>query len=416
MCFRIVDDVLTLSKLDSALIMVTPVDVQPLAVVKRALKMFEGELHTADIQMKFVVDPSIKKLGIDWLRFDPSRVLQVLINCLTNAIKFTTTEKKRTIAVTIAASTTKPSAHEKNVVNYFPSRSKRADIMQGSDWGTGEEIYIHFAVQDTGRGLSDEEKKLLFLRFSQASPRTHVQYGGSGLGLFISRELTELQGGEIGVASEAGKGSTFAFFIKAKRSTAPKDPDEHLAMTGGHKHSDSKIASKGSNDQAQAPKTRDFAVPSVIGEEKQPLKILIVEDNLVNQRVLQKQLKNMGCIVHVANHGGEALDRLRESWFWAEKKEKNVLELSAVLMDLEMPVMDGLTCTRKIRELEQQGKLSRHVPIIAVTANARAEQINTAMEAGMVKLHVRSEESENCGANSGVHRMMLFRNHFAFQI
>jgi signal transduction histidine kinase len=83
---RIVDDILTLSKLDSALLMVTPVDVQPLAVVQRALKMFEGELTNADIQLKFIVDPSFKAHSIDWIKCDPSRVLQVLINLTTNAI------------------------------------------------------------------------------------------------------------------------------------------------------------------------------------------------------------------------------------------------------------------------------------------------------------------------------------------
>jgi hypothetical protein len=111
------------------------------------------------------------------------------------------------------------------VVDYFPTRNKKPDITKDKDWGDGEEVYIHFAVQDTGRGLSEKEKKLLFLRFSQASPRTHVQYGGSGLGLFISRELTELQGGEIGVASEAGVGSTFAFYVKAKRGNAPPEAE-----------------------------------------------------------------------------------------------------------------------------------------------------------------------------------------------
>lgn len=85
---RIIDDVLTLSKLDSALLVVRPVDVQPLTVVQRALKMFEGELQTADIQMRFVVDASFNRLDVDWVRFDPSRVLQVLINLTTNAIKF----------------------------------------------------------------------------------------------------------------------------------------------------------------------------------------------------------------------------------------------------------------------------------------------------------------------------------------
>ncbi|KAI7562874.1 hypothetical protein KC346_g21924, partial [Hortaea werneckii] len=124
--------------------------------------------------------------------------------------------------------------------------------------------------------------------------------------------------------------------------------------------------------------------PSMVanGEPLQK-RVLIVEDNLVNQRVLQKQLKNLGTEVHLANHGGEALDRLRQSTYWAEGGKTGKLELGVVLMDQEMPVMDGLTCTRKIRELEQEGKLTGHVPIIAVTANARAEQVQTALNAGM---------------------------------
>ncbi|KAK4987341.1 hypothetical protein LTR50_004676 [Elasticomyces elasticus] len=393
---RIVDDVLTLSKLDSAMLLVTPVDAQPLHVVQRALKMFEGELQNADIQMKFVVDDSFRKLDIDWVRFDPSRVLQVLINLTTNAIKFTTTESKRTISVSIAASLEPPSKSPNRVVNYFPTRSKRATMTEGRDWGTGEVVYVHFAVRDTGRGLSEEEKKLLFLRFSQASPRTHVQYGGSGLGLFISRELTELQGGEIGVASEAGKGSTFAFYVKARRSAAPAEAA--TAVVGRNATDAKSTKDKAAATMAKTAKAGDkLVVPSPSTRSPSPkskseserLKVLIVEDNLVNQRVLQKQLKNLGCVVHVANHGGEALEKLRQSNYWsAGPDEKNGagkerIELSVVLMDQEMPVMDGLTCTRKIRELEKEGKFVRHVPIIAVTANARGEQIQTALNAGM---------------------------------
>ncbi|KAF2716077.1 hypothetical protein K431DRAFT_316794 [Polychaeton citri CBS 116435] len=386
---RIVDDILTLSKLDSQLLLVTPVDAQPLTVVQRALKMHEGELQAADIQMRFVVDQSFRDLDLDWVRFDPSRVLQVLINLTTNAIKFTTTESRRTITVTIAASLERPSKSKNAPVNYFLTRNMKKDISADKEWGDGEKVYIHFAVRDTGRGLNPEEKKLLFLRFSQASPRTHVQYGGSGLGLFISRELTELQGGEIGVESEAGKGSTFAFYVAARRSSPPEnDIGIGLTIPSVAKHQRAPSDAAGKKD-ALARAHSSGVTPTLKNGTKpaKPLarKVLIVEDNLVNQRVLQKQLKNMGTEVHVANHGGEALEKLRQSSFWGEPIEGGAtpIDLRCILMDQEMPVMDGLTCTRKIRELEREGKLKGHVPIIAVTANARSEQVQTALDAGM---------------------------------
>lgn len=221
------------------------------------------------------------------------------------------------------------------------------------------------------------------------SPRTHVQYGGSGLGLFISRQLSELQGGEIGVASEEGKGSTFAFFVKARKSEAPSHAAEYTPSKQTKTALEEKIKGQGSPSSKAQSLVTDGSVSqeasSSSAATKAPLKVLIVEDNLVNQKVLQKQLRNLGCVTHVANHGGEALDRLRESWFWsAAEQRKDPLQLDVVLMDQEMPVMDGLTCTREIRDLEEQGKLRSHVPVIAVTANAREEQVRTAMSAGMV--------------------------------
>lgn len=157
-CKTNVEAVLTLSKLDSALLLVTPVDVQPVAVVQRALKMFEGELDTNDISLQFQVEPSYIDLQVDWIKADPSRLLQVLINLTTNAIKFTHTQEKRTIIVSIGASKERPSnisnttqvstsTAETNRVAYFPSRAKRKDALTGEDWGDGEEIFIHFAVQ-----------------------------------------------------------------------------------------------------------------------------------------------------------------------------------------------------------------------------------------------------------------------------
>lgn len=111
--------------------------------------------------------------------------------------------------------------------------------------------------------------------------------------------------------------------------------------------------------------------------------ILIVEDNLINQRVLSAQLKKLGHNVYVANHGAEALSHLSQTTFSTEPTASPPLPLSVVLMDIEMPVMDGLTCTRRIREMEAQGEFNGHVPIIAVSANARREQVETAKSAGV---------------------------------
>lgn len=361
-------------------------DAQPLQVVQRALKMFEGEVQTAGIEMEFVLTDSFKKLNVDWVKIDPSRVLQVLINLTTNAIKFTTTEETRTIKVVLSASLERPSASSKPCVSYFQMRAKRMDQTLGPDWGDGEEIYLEFAVQDTGRGLSPEELKVLFQRFQQASPRTHVQYGGSGLGLFISRELTELQGGEIGVSSESGKGSTFAFYVKCRRSSEPSEAVEGATgISLARKTSNAKDATR----VVEPPKIKDFAplpegstVPPAHKPTRSDLKVLIVEDNLVNQKVLQRQLHNHGISTHVANHGGEALDILKSSTYW-KNSSSSAIPLGVVLMDKEMPIMDGLQCTSAIRALEQAGEFVCHIPIIAVTANARSEQIATLLAAGM---------------------------------
>lgn len=382
---RIVDDVLTLSKLDSAMLLVTPVDVQPATVVQRALKMFEGELQAGDITLDFQTDVSFHSLKIDWVRLDPSRLLQVLINLTTNAIKFTTTQEKRTIVVHLAASTSGPSDEDRKDLMYIPTRNKGRDTTASSEWGTGEVVYVHFAVQDTGRGLTNSEKKLLFQRFSQASPRTHVTYGGSGLGLFISRELVELQGGEIGVSSESGKGSTFAFYVKARRSNAPPRESEEgsLDYIPGRKNSARSLRPVHSRTELGPSGSQSAQAETINNGPEEALKVLIVEDNLVNQRVLAKQLRKVGCIVYLANHGGEAIERIKESRFWKGREEDGI-DINVILMDLEMPIMDGTTAARKIREMQQAGDLVRHIPVIAVTANAREEQIKTTLEAGIV--------------------------------
>ena len=176
---RIIDDVLTLSKLDADLLLVTPTDVQPLQFLHHALKMFEGELQANKIKLNLNIENSCRDLGVVWVRLDPSRLLQILINLLTNAIKFTATEAKRNITITLRATRTRPPSFD---VDYLPTKGILDDFELGPEWGEGEKLFLYFAVQDSGVGLSPKEKDLLFKRYSQASPKTHVRYGGSGLG------------------------------------------------------------------------------------------------------------------------------------------------------------------------------------------------------------------------------------------
>ena len=389
---RIVDDILTLSKIDSALLLVTPGPEHPETTVKRNLKMFESECRTADIQLALHVNDSIRKLRVDYLQLDRSRLGQVLINLVTNAIKFTTMQRIRRIDITVGASLERPARNGR--ISYFAPRVQKPDLTQEPEWGDGEQIYMHCAVEDTGRGLTDDEKKLLFLRFSQASPRTHVQYGGSGLGLFISRELTELQGGEIGVASKAGVGSTFAFYIKTRRTPKPEHDSDYLPFMPPRKPSEQSTGSPLSTFEQTAEQSSGttYGPTTTTPDSTDALHILIVEDNIVNQKVLARSLGKLGVIVYVANHGGECLDLIKESTHWRDNKDgkskadTDLIQINVVLMDQEMPIMDGLTCTRAIREMEQDGKLIGHVPIIAVTANARAEQIDNAKDVGMVSI------------------------------
>ena len=214
-----------------------------------------------------------------------------------------------------------------------------------------------------------------------------MEDGGSGLGLFISRQLTELQGGEIGIGVNTVKGSTFVFFIKGRRArppigsptpktVAPPSP-AHLPKTSG----------------LPAPSFQEIPLPRLVTLEKlplepltKPLDLLLVEDNVVNQKVLAKQLRKAGYVLTIANHGQEALEAIEKTALWSGNT--GVGGLDVILMDVEMPVMDGLTCTRRIRELQKTGQITKHVPIIAVTANARREQVETSLNAGMVCIFV----------------------------
>ncbi|OCK76899.1 hypothetical protein K432DRAFT_305344 [Lepidopterella palustris CBS 459.81] len=397
---RIVDDILTLSKLDSNLLLISPDRVRPEALVRKAIQMYEADLSDAQVTTSFFIDQSYRDLAVDRVLLDPARLLQVLINLLTNAIKFTRKSNERRITILLGASLTRPSSGP-NKVSYIPQRASRVDRYSSGEWGAGQELFLQFDVCDTGRGLTAEEMKLLFLRFSQASPKTYAQYGGSGLGLFISRELTELQGGQIGVHSIAGQGSTFTFYIKARRyvSDGKEEPDSTRTAMEDISQDTFRLPPKKTSLPASPIDTSPTKIDTPPTEPSTTLHILLVEDNLINQKVMAQYLRQMGATVHVANHGLEALVFLSKTTFFTKpqlaeeivKPECSTMggdatapiPLSVILMDLEMPFMDGLTCVRRIREMQLNGVISAHVPVIAVTANARKEQISKALDEGM---------------------------------
>jgi PAS domain S-box-containing protein len=433
---RIVDDILTMSKLDADLLEISPDRVRLPILVKKALKMYEAEFERADIDVKLCIEPTYDELGVEWVLLDPSRILQILINLLTNSIKFTRHSDVREIRICLGASYARPTGkhHHVDFIPPRPSRSSQQVRAAGlTDESAGEDIYLQIGVYDTGSGLTEDEMKVLFQRFQQGSPKTYKHYGGSGLGLFISRELCELQGGQIGVASADGK-TVFTFFVRAKRTTDPsndaaaglrnpscfasasaspmvysqrsskvaEDDVAQMSLSLGKdgsmehefrplslKRTISLTRNNGSaspalqavEEESGGAKITTTTTESAAESAKAAMHVLIVEDNIINQKVLSNQLKRAGCVVHVANHGIECLDFLDRSVYCS--KLGGDMPLSIVLLDLEMPTMDGMTCIRHIRERQLAGQIERHIPVIAVTANARSEQISLAIEAGM---------------------------------
>ena len=210
--------------------------------------------------------------------------------------------------------------------------------------------HIAFEVRDTGIGLSPEQAANLFKPFAQADTSTTRKYGGTGLGLMISKLLVECMGGKISLQSALGQGSTFSFRL----SLPEGDPAAGAADAG-----------------KEAPEKPDFS----------GTKILVAEDNLINQEVIQAILEEYGIEVTLAENGQEALDLLPTKDF------------ACVFMDIQMPVMDGLDAAKAIR------KQGHTLPVIAMTAHVLQEDIDKSLAAGMnahLTKPVDPQELGNC--------------------
>ncbi|KAK5081186.1 hypothetical protein LTR05_007980 [Lithohypha guttulata] len=382
---RIVDDVLTLSRLDMGSITLKPTSSRPQDLVQETLRIFEAEAKANSIFLNSTQEPSLAKyiahqqVMCDWLR-----VSQVLINLISNAMKFT-----KAFPNQVSWASHRTPTHE--------------DKITGKQWGDGTRVFLTFSVEDTGPGMTAKEMTRIFKRFQQASAKTSIQYGGSGLGLFISHDLIKKQGGQIGAISTPGKGSAFVFYVIGRLTTGPSLSPAAAQVSGSTQHLSNGINSLNASaikspEAISTPSpTTQPTKPKLKTRTTQPppqsnLHLLLVEDNQINQQILRRQLQKAGCTVHVANHGLEALAVLRTSSLWRPNSStsnnsapptSSLPHIDAILMDWEMPIMDGLTCTSEIRRLEAEGMFTVHPEVIAVTANARPEQVRTATEAGV---------------------------------
>ncbi|MEE2731505.1 MAG: 7TM diverse intracellular signaling domain-containing protein [Pseudomonadota bacterium] len=305
---HLINDILDLSKIEAKRMDLERIPFNPHDLIAECLSVFQSKELSSNLSFYTRVGKDIP----DVLIGDPTRLRQVLLNLMSNAVKFT--------------------------------KHGSIGIIAKLDSMTSNRVSIGFQVKDTGIGISRDVQKNLFTPFTQADSSTTRRYGGTGLGLSICKELVHIMNGDIGVESEAGKGSTFWFncrFEVGKNSDLPLDTQRHTPT----------------------PATT---------MEKMNLKLLAAEDNEVNRVVVKGLMTKLGIEAEFATNGKEALE------YYQDHHHK----IDVILMDCEMPEMDGYAATRHIREYEMHNQLPRK-PIIAVTAHAVGESRELCLQAGM---------------------------------
>jgi CheY-like chemotaxis protein len=298
----IISDILDFSKIEAGKFSFESIDFDLPSVVRAQCELLAGSASAKGLSLSANISPMITPL----LRGDPGRVSQVLLNLIGNAIKFT----------------------EKGFIRIQVEPTSQASKPK-----------IKFTVQDTGMGLSQTSIDKLFKPFTQADGSTARRFGGTGLGLSISKRLVEMMGGEIGVESKVGHGSSFWFTIQFEPS-ASSSPESKESTTS----------------------------PSTIPNTLNKL-ILVAEDNVINLLLITTLLQKLGYRVESAGNGKIVLDALAKKHF------------DLILMDCQMPEMDGFQTTLVIRE--QEKRTGQHIPIFALTANVMSEDQQRCLDSGM---------------------------------
>ncbi|MGQ0554556.1 MAG: ATP-binding protein [Nitrospiraceae bacterium] len=306
----LVNDILDFSKIEAGKMTLEVADVNLRSLICDVTTLTEGLASKKGLTVSVQIDPDVP----EEFRGDPIRLRQILFNLVGNAIKFT--ERGR---VTVAVSL----------------KQRRAE---GSD-----SVVLQWRIQDTGIGLTPEQQACLFQAYAQADASTTRKFGGTGLGLMICHQLVQLMGGAITVESSIGQGSTFSYTTNLLPAI----------------HRDASASSLGTDQHS-------------VGEQGGSLRVLVADDNEINQVVACKFLQKLGCHVEIARTGREAVEAITRTVY------------DVVLMDCEMPEMDGYEATREVRRREE-GTPS-HLPIMALTGHASDEDAQKCHQAGMDKI------------------------------
>jgi signal transduction histidine kinase/ActR/RegA family two-component response regulator len=328
----IIDDVLDYSKIEAGRMTIEQIDFDLRAVCDEVCAILQSAVAERGLTMTVAFDGSLPAI----IRGDPVRIRQILLNLASNAVKFT----------------------ERGAVRIEAARS------------AGEQIKI--SVTDSGIGITAEQMERLFKRFTQADSSTTRRYGGTGLGLAISKTLVELMGGAIGAQSDPGSGSTFWITLPLIAGAASRGDSTAASSMGAERFMETKpfIEVPVLTAAVTEPSATSAAPSAIPARHAAAARVLLVEDNFVNQRVAVYMLAKLGHPVDVAKHGREAVEMLQKARY------------ELVLMDCQMPEMDGFEATRIIRDRTSE-VLEHDVPVVAMTANAFPEDRARAIACGM---------------------------------